>query len=110
MGLQDAIHTRRTAEGSEAGEDGPRQPALNVAKPRTRPLKAYAFDPSRGRLLGNQMSMQIRYEELEPGPVVKDCIAGTESPSSTTTPRTTSTTSRWISTIHAVLIRGGLDP
>jgi hypothetical protein len=40
--------------------------------PQTRPLKAFAFDPSQGQLLGNQMSIAVRYEELERGPVVKD--------------------------------------
>jgi hypothetical protein len=43
--------------------------------PATRPLKVFAFDPSHGRLLGNQMSMAIRYEELDPGPVVRDPMA-----------------------------------
>lgn len=38
----------------------------------TRPLKAYAFDPSAGKLLGNEMSMAIRYQELDPGPVVRE--------------------------------------
>jgi hypothetical protein len=40
-----------------------------------RPLKAYAFDPSQGRLLGNQMSMPVRFEELVPGPTVRDPLA-----------------------------------
>jgi hypothetical protein len=40
--------------------------------PLTRTLKAFAFDPSQGRLLGNQMPMAIRYEVLDPGPVVHD--------------------------------------
>ena len=30
---------------------------LDIGNPLTRPLKAYAFDPSQGRLLGNQMSL-----------------------------------------------------
>ncbi len=34
-----------------------------------RPLRVYAFDPSRGRSLGNHMTVNVRYEELEPGPV-----------------------------------------
>jgi hypothetical protein len=48
-------------------------PPLN--SPVSRPLKAYAFDPSQGKLLGNQMSMPVRYEELEPGPVPHDHLA-----------------------------------
>jgi hypothetical protein len=38
----------------------------------TRPLKSYAFDPSAGKLLGNEMSIEVRYQELDPGPVVRD--------------------------------------
>jgi hypothetical protein len=46
-----------------------------VGAPETRPLKAFAFDPSRGRLLGNQMQLTVRYEQLDPGPVVRDMFA-----------------------------------
>ncbi|MEA2415614.1 MAG: hypothetical protein QOI58_2271 [Thermoanaerobaculia bacterium] len=45
---------------------------MNIDDPITRPLKAYAFDPSAGKLLGNEMSMDVRYQELDPGPVVRD--------------------------------------
>ncbi len=48
--------------------------APELDRPLTRPLKAYAFDPSQGRLLGNQMTMSIRYQELDPGPVVRDYL------------------------------------
>lgn len=34
-----------------------------------RPLKVYAFDPTRGRTLGNYMTVPVRYEKLKPGPV-----------------------------------------
>jgi hypothetical protein len=37
----------------------------------SRPLKAYAFDPSQGRVLGNEMSLKVRYQELDPGPVTR---------------------------------------
>jgi len=50
-----------------------RVPALE--RPLSRPLKAYASDPSGGRLLGNQMTMSIRYEEVDPGPVIRDVYA-----------------------------------
>jgi hypothetical protein len=46
-----------------------------LGSPMTRPLKAYAFDPGQGRLLGNRMSMSVRYEELDPGPTVRDPLA-----------------------------------
>jgi hypothetical protein len=37
--------------------------------PAVRPLKAYAFDPSEGRYLGNEMTLNVRYERLVPGPI-----------------------------------------
>ena len=46
--------------------------AMEHDQPLSRPLKAYAFDPSQGRLLGNEMSLAVRYQELDPGPVVRD--------------------------------------
>jgi hypothetical protein len=44
---------------------------MDIDDPVTRPLKAYAFDPSAGKLLGNEMSMEVRYQRLDPGPVVR---------------------------------------
>jgi hypothetical protein len=46
--------------------------AIEIEKPVTRPLKAYAFDPSAGKLLGNEMSVVVPYHDLEAGPVVRD--------------------------------------
>lgn len=43
----------------------------SAERPDERPLRAYAFDPSRGRLLGNEMSLSIRNVDLAPGPVVR---------------------------------------
>jgi hypothetical protein len=40
-----------------------------IPMPTTRPLKVYAFDPSRGRFVGNYMTTSVCYEPLEPGPV-----------------------------------------
>lgn len=38
--------------------------------PKTRPLKVYAFDPTRGRQFGNHLTVQIKNEpKLRPGPV-----------------------------------------
>jgi hypothetical protein len=34
-----------------------------------RPLRVFAFDPSRGRRLGNEMQIDVRYRALAPGPV-----------------------------------------
>jgi hypothetical protein len=44
-------------------------PALKIPMPHWRPLKAFAYDPSRGRRLGNSMTVNIRYEKLAPGPI-----------------------------------------
>lgn len=40
-----------------------------IAKPTTRPLRVYAFDPSAGRYVGNEMLVNVRFEQLKPGPV-----------------------------------------
>src|SRR5687767_3564086 len=34
-----------------------------------RPLRVFAFDPSRGSRLGNVMTIRVPYEPLQPGPV-----------------------------------------
>ncbi len=44
-------------------------PSLKIPTPKQRPLKAFAYDPSRGLRLGNSMTLTIRYERLAPGPV-----------------------------------------
>lgn len=40
-----------------------------LSPPATRPLKVYAFDPSRGHLLGNELTLQVPYEPLARGPI-----------------------------------------
>jgi len=42
---------------------------FNYAKPTTRPLTVYAFDPSLGRRLNNYMTIKAPYESLEAGPI-----------------------------------------
>jgi hypothetical protein len=53
---------------------GPTAPpsATEIEKPIVRPLKAYAFDPSAGTLLGNEMTLKVRYQHLDPGPAVRE--------------------------------------
>jgi hypothetical protein len=72
--------------------------------PSTRPLKAYAFDPSHGRNLGNYMTVNTRFERLEPGPVGK-YLAVIDYDASN---------DRYYQPVDlddaAVLMRGGLDP
>src|SRR5437016_667063 len=46
----------------------PNQPTTRLTPPTRRPLRVYAFDPSRGRMLGNAMQMNVRYRALAPGP------------------------------------------
>ena len=45
--------------------------STRLVAPMRRPLRVYAFDPSRGRLLGNEMLLDVRYRPLAPGPVDK---------------------------------------
>ena len=50
-----------------------RMPLVSTPRPaRTRdrrPLKVFAFDPSRGRTLGNHMTITVPFEPLEAGPI-----------------------------------------
>jgi hypothetical protein len=43
--------------------------STDVPPPVIRPLKAYAFDPSLGRFIGNEMTIEVKYEKLLPGPI-----------------------------------------
>src|SRR5579872_1127817 len=43
--------------------------STEIETPSVRPLNVYAFDPSLGNFVGNQMIAAVSYEELEPGPV-----------------------------------------
>jgi hypothetical protein len=45
--------------------------SAEIPTPSERPLKVYAFDPGAGHLVGNYMTMSVRYEPLEPGPIGK---------------------------------------
>src|SRR5437879_3128436 len=45
--------------------------STDIPLPVTRPLKTFAFDPSLGRYLGNQMTLAVKYEKLLPGPIGK---------------------------------------
>lgn len=42
--------------------------STRLSPPARRPLRVFAFDPSRGKLLGNEMQVDIRYREVAPGP------------------------------------------
>jgi hypothetical protein len=42
---------------------------IDTPTPDTRPLKCYAFDPSHGKFFGNEMTLQVKYEKLLPGPI-----------------------------------------
>jgi hypothetical protein len=49
--------------------DGKRTKKTDYQTPQFRPLKVYAFDPTRGRTLGNYMNINCQYESLSRGPV-----------------------------------------
>ena len=42
---------------------------IDIPTPETRPLKCYAFDPSLGKFFGNEMTLEVKYEHLLPGPI-----------------------------------------
>jgi len=46
-----------------------RSTSTKLHPPARRPLRVFAFDPSRGNLLGNEMQIDVRYRRLGPGPV-----------------------------------------
>jgi len=56
---------RRTAGRARRAFD----PHIEYERPANRPLQVYAFDPTLGRHLNNEMTINIRYEPLKPGPV-----------------------------------------
>ena len=43
--------------------------STRLPTPARRPLRVYAFDPSRRRRLGNEMPIAVRYRPLAPGPM-----------------------------------------
>jgi hypothetical protein len=43
--------------------------STEIPTPSMRPLNVYAFDPSLGNFVGNQMTARVAYEPLESGPV-----------------------------------------
>jgi hypothetical protein len=60
----------RAGDGARTlGKPGLFDPTLEFPPPTKRPLKVYAFDPSMGHHLGNNMVVKVRYEPLEPGPI-----------------------------------------
>jgi hypothetical protein len=78
--------------------------------PVTRPLKAYAFDPSMGKHLGNELAMQVRYQNLLRGPVVQDHL-GRDGIAVIDYDGANGTYYRPVDLDKRdVLIRGGLDP
>jgi hypothetical protein len=44
-------------------------PSIVISPPAKRPLKVYAFDPTLGRKLGNNLTVNVQHEPLAPGPV-----------------------------------------
>ena len=54
---------RKTAKGSVLPD------IIEIPTPETRPLKCYAFDPSHGKFFGNEMTLEVKYEKLLPGPI-----------------------------------------
>jgi len=72
--LDESGNVRRVARASKASS-APRRHVRDITPgevtddDRERPLKIFAFDPSRGRAVGNQITLAVPYEALKPGPV-----------------------------------------
>ena len=69
-----------------------------------RPLKVYAFDPTQGKTLGNYMTVDVNFEELEPGPVGNHLMVIDYDASNHCYYAPVNLDDR------AILLRGGLDP
>lgn len=73
--LQTNAHTKRSVSRTESYvrpnvSKATQPPWMRIAEPATRTLRVYALDPSAGNLVGNVMSVDIRWEKnLKPGPV-----------------------------------------
>jgi hypothetical protein len=73
--IRSARKKRAASAASAAKEATPAEHAAlfpettEIPLPVTRPLKAYAFDPSLGRFIGNEMTIEVKYEKLLPGPI-----------------------------------------
>ncbi len=100
---------RRRARDPQTVPPPPAARRTPIERPVIRPLKAYALDPAAGRLLGNEMTINVRYEDLDPGPVVRekrgDAIAVIDYDGANGT---------YYQPVDlddpGILIRGGLDP
>lgn len=65
-----AARTQLPVASDGSGENTfPFPESTEIPPPATRPLKAYAFDPSLGGFVGNEMTIEVKYENLVPGPV-----------------------------------------
>lgn len=62
-----AVPPRTTASRGEPPIDI--YTSTEIPTPSIRPLNVYAFDPSLGNFVGNQMIARVAYEPLAPGPV-----------------------------------------
>jgi len=86
----------------------------DIDQPKVRPLKAYAFDPSAGTLLGNEMAMKVRYQDLDPGPVVHDDFGGERLGAAIAVVDYDGANKTYYKPVDLddprILIRGGLDP
>ncbi len=73
-----ATRVRKTAKRSGSPSRGVKRkrpdlfkPSIEFRPPAKRSLKVYAFDPTLGRRLGNDLVIDVKYEKLLPGPVGK---------------------------------------
>ena len=68
------MHLNNSGQGKRAAAARLDRTAASLVEPRERffrPLRVFAFDPSRGTRLGNVMTIRVPYEPLKRGPIGK---------------------------------------
>src|SRR6185369_7146906 len=79
-------------------------PWLDIEQPAERSLKVYALDPSAGQYVGNCMTVKVKWEDLQPGPVgYKIAVVDYDAANDLYYPPVDLNDPR-------ILARGGLDP
>lgn len=93
-----------TAEKAPSSSSRSKPAWRQLPPPAVRPLKVYAIDPSAGNYVGNRMTVGVKWEPLQPGPVGAKVAVVDYDPvhDSYYTPVDLDD--------PAILIRGGIDP
>ncbi len=57
---------------SDTPKNTPYPPWMDLEQPAVRRLRVYALDPSAGNYIGNVMTINVRWEDVRPGPIGQD--------------------------------------